>query len=245
MSLGCFETFTQYDNKFKELVPFGDNKSSCPMFAILAAYGFMENPINVGNVHHEKCVDMGEINYLMCGLEGMITFEQMLTFTNLSMGSITTTSVELVVTGVIGFEHMFKLEFENPYCVIFLKNSKFFVVFVRPDMYCIRDCHESFQYNFATREELIEHMLKVYNFGEQMNIDGFVSDELSMFNNIEFMVIDKPFTMTLDTSSVVSGVNETPYVEFDETEELVKNLDVELVDDLTDNEDDYVPTIDL
>ena len=39
-----FETFTQYDNKYKDLVKLGFNKSACSTFAILTAYNFMENP---------------------------------------------------------------------------------------------------------------------------------------------------------------------------------------------------------
>lgn len=237
----CFETFTQYHDKFKELVKLGYNKSSCPMFALLSAHSFINKPGDVGNVQHEKCVDQGAINYLMSGVEGMMTFEQMLTFTNLNQNLVTATSVELVVEGAISFQHMFKEEFDNPYCVIFLKNAKFFVVYVRPDMFCVRDCHETFQYNFATRNELVEHLMKVYNFCEQMNIEGFVSDELSQFNNIEFLVIEKPFTVSLDPTIIINGINDGQYVEFDEADELEKNLDTDFVDELVEGELDNDP----
>ena len=63
-----FETFTQYDNKYKELVKLGFNKSACSTFSILTAYNFMERPNDIKKETHEKCVDYGVINFLYSGL---------------------------------------------------------------------------------------------------------------------------------------------------------------------------------
>lgn len=236
METNCFETFTQYDEKFKELVKLGYNKSSCPMFALITAHDFLEKPNEIGNSVHEKAVDLGAINYLLSGAEGMITFDQMLTYTNLNAGNVLGTSVQLVVEDVIGFSQMFNQAVSDPYSVIFLKNAKFFVVNVRPDGYCVRDCHELFQYNFTKREDLIEHLTKNYNFCEAIQIEGFKSAELDEFNNIEFLVINKSFEIKLDMSYIVNGVNDKQYV--DKTDDVEELLMEESVDELSEYEED-------
>jgi hypothetical protein len=88
-----------------------------------------------------------------------------------------------------------------------VKNSKFFVVMVNENFYMIRDCHESIQYNFASRDELIFHLKHVYNFCEKININGYSSNELNDFNNIEFLIIKNNFNMTLDETIFINEIH--------------------------------------
>ena len=210
-ALDYFETFTQYDNKYKELVNFTESRSACGLFALLSAHEFISSPMIIGKGQHERCVDYGAINYIYHGAEGLMSFDDLLKFTDLNSDKVMGTSVELVVNDTIGFNQMFKETFTDPYCVIFLKLSKFFVVYVRPDMYCIRDCHERCQYNFKTRSELIEHLMKTYSFCDELTIEGIKMKDLEQFNNIEFIIIEKPFTLGLDTSIVIPNINDIPY----------------------------------
>jgi hypothetical protein len=215
-----FETFTQYDNKYNELVKLGYTNSSCSTFAILTAYNFMNNPNNISKKIHEKCVNLGVINYLYSEIEGMMSFDEMLQFTKLDKKEVMATSVELVVSDIIGFNQMIKIS-DKPYCIIFLKNAKFFVVMINKDKYCVRDCHESIQYNYTKREDLINHLVKVYNFCEPINIDGYSSKELDEFNNIEFLTIDNKFEMTLDETLYIEGITDNL---IDENEFMIDEL---------------------
>jgi hypothetical protein len=226
-----FETFTQYDNKYKELIKLGFNKSSCPTFAILTAHHFMEKPNEIKKWRHEKCVDYGVINYLYSGFEGMMTFDEMLQFTNLDKKGVMGTSVNMIITEVVGFNQIIKNVHDKPYCVIFLKNAKFFVAMMNDKIYSIRDCHESIQYDFTSRDELINHLMTVYNFCEPMNIDGYTSNELDEFNNIEFLVIEKKFNMTLDETIEIEGMHNDYNIsildEIDETIDEITDIEIQ------------------
>jgi len=211
-----FETFTQYDNKYKELVKVGFTKSACSTFAILTAYNFMKTPHNITKEMHQKCIDLGVINYLYSGFEGMMSFDEMLQYTNLDKKEVMGATVNMILTEVVGFNQIIKNVHDKRYCVIFLKNAKFFVAMINNNTYSIRDCHESIQYDFDSRDSLLNHLINIYNFCEPINIDGYKLDE---FNNIEFLVIENEFNITLDETIVIDGIttsinisdiNETP-----------------------------------
>jgi hypothetical protein len=115
-----FETITQYDNKYNNLLIGSFNKSSCSMFSILIAYNFLENPYNNDKLQHEKCIDNGIVNYLYSGYNDMITFDEMLQFTNLDNKKIMGTTIDMILTNVVGFNDIIPNEYTKPYCIIFL-----------------------------------------------------------------------------------------------------------------------------
>ena len=226
--MNFFESHTQYDDKYKELAKIGVTKSSCPLFALLSAYNFMNSPTNVDQATHKRNVDLGVEKFACSGLEGELTFQEMLTFTDLNNSNVIATSIELIKTGVLSFDQMFKPVFTDPYCIIFLKNSKFFVVMVRPDMFCVRDCHEMFQYNFSTLDEMVSKLQETYQFVDDINLDGYMIPE---FSRVEFLVIDKKFKCHLETDS--PGYDDNTY-----DQDHFDNLDVDYgeIEDISEDE---------
>lgn len=193
--MNYFESITQYDKQFDCLQNFKFDKNACYIFAFLTAQQFMIDGI-INNVHeHNRIVELSALNHESLNMEGQKDFLTVMSFTDLT-GQPNITSVELINENIIGFDNMFDESKTEPYCVVFLKNSKFFTVMVTNDCYAIRDCHEMNQYNFETKEGLIQHLKQVYQFCNKIDLGG--DYDLSDFSNVEFLIIDKPVNTCFD-----------------------------------------------
>jgi hypothetical protein len=127
-------------------------------------------------------------------------FDEIIKFTSLNKNDICATSTEIIKSGDFPIELIFP-DSKNSYCVIVLKNSKYFNVIFYNDRYYIRDCHEPFQYDFNTKQEFIQHLNKTYQFNESIIVDGFPIPE---FSSIEYIFVDKPFEFT---HNILKGQN--------------------------------------
>jgi hypothetical protein len=204
------ETFsapTQYDDKYKDCGNFGSNRSACGLFALETASNFLETG-EVNKETHEVNLMVAILNHIEKDIKGQITFEELLSHSKLKDKTTICTSVDLIKEKVLGYEHIFKADdYSKPYCIIFLKNSKFFNVLYNPSShykYYVRDCHEIDQYSYASKVDLINHLNTVYKFNENINLDGY---EISEFSSIEFKVIDEKFTNDFKISQMDLGVN--------------------------------------
>ena len=195
-----FETFTQYDKKFGSI-----NHNVCSLFAVITADNFLKNSF-IDKSQHEKNLTNAVKQFSELGLGGEIDFKTLLSFTSLDTKDIDCTCVELVKSGDIGFEHMLP-ENDKPFCVIFLKNSKFFTVLFTGNKYCIRDCHEIFQYDFDTKIQLIKHLSDIYQFDKEINLDGYNVDN---FSSIEFIKIFNEFTYVLSQDDIMYEQKDNP-----------------------------------
>jgi hypothetical protein len=166
------------------------------------------NTQNINNANeHNRIIELSVLNHKSLNINGQQEFQSVLNLTDINE-EINVTSVELIAENVIGFDVMFNdasekgNAYEKPYCVIFLKNSKFFVVMVSDEYYAIRDCHEMNQHNFKTKIELIDYLNLTYQFSNEIKLNGC---DLSDFSNVEFLIIDKQFgscfDLTLDFNS--------------------------------------------
>lgn len=181
--ISYFTSITMYDKKYKT-----QNKNMCSFFALVTAENFMTGS-DITNVKHEQNIDEAVAYYEELQMKGAIQFEELINFTDLKKQDICATTTELIKLGEIGYDKIF-LEYKGDYCIVFLKNSKYFVVMYRNNVYYLRDCHEDKQYNFKDRNDLVDHLNKSYQFNEIINIDGYVIPE---FSNIEYITITSPF----------------------------------------------------
>ena len=178
-----FTTISQYDKKFKNLKDFGNDRSACTFFALITAANFIKN-----NDMSEKChtnnVEAGVKYYIESELQDNLTFDALLSYTSgkYTGDDVQVTSCELLENNVIGYEHIFE-EKDKPYCVIFLKNTNYFVVMCRDGIYSVRNCHENDQYTFWTLNDLTNFLNEHYQFNKEINLDGYKVPE---FSNIEF-----------------------------------------------------------
>jgi hypothetical protein len=185
-----FESHTQYDDMYTHIAhgKFHKKRSACSLFALQTAYHFQTSGSFTADDHAHN-LDIAIANYIEMGLTGFMDFRDLIAHSNIGLTELKATSVNLVLTNEIGFDQMFKHEgYDDPYSVIFLKNSKFFTVLYDPICgYAVRDCHETHQYNFMERTALIDHLCKTYNFMEEIVVDGIALDE---YSSIEFLVIN-------------------------------------------------------
>jgi len=195
--MDSFKTLSQYDKKFKDLGNFGNDRSACTFFALITASKFMDNN-NMSEEQHIENVESCVTKYIESGINDNLSFDALLTYTDIYTGKdVEVTSCELLENNIIGYEHIFSNN-ENPYCVIFLKNTNYFVVMVRDGIYSVRNCHETEQYNFWTLEDLTEHLNNKYHFNKEVDLDGYKIPE---FSNIEFLIVNKKLTIPIKNNT--------------------------------------------
>lgn len=222
-----FSTATQYDEQFKDIGEFKNQRSACSLFSLQTASCFMKNGITNKDTHDINLM-VGILNHIEKQINSQITFENLLENCSLSKDTICT-SVDLVREKVLGFESMFKPEnYSKAYCIIFLKNSKFFNVLYSPQAkykYSIRDCHEIDQYDFTNQSDIIEHLNKVYSFSHVMEVGGMTLHE---FSSIEFKIIEDKFENYFKINAVDLGA-EPEATEWD------TNLNIDVEDSIFDS----------
>jgi hypothetical protein len=185
---GYFETITQYDKKFGE--KYGKiDFNACSLFALITAKKFFSNK-NLSKETHENNLNCAVLNHKMMG-KGDISFDNLLHMTSLKPSQVMGTCVELIKENIVGYDMMLPQDKTN-YCVIFLKNSKYFTVMCYDGKYSIRDCHEICQYDFKERKEMIDRLNETYQFDKVINAGGM---ELPEFSNVEFLIIENDFNL--------------------------------------------------
>ena len=195
-----FNTFTQFDKRFKDFGKFDNDRSACPLFGIITCYNFMSTGL-LTKKQHEQNIYASVMNYILHDVPKYMSFDELLLFCtkDLANKEIGATSPELITTGVLSYEHIFKFGSDQNYCVLFLKNRNYIPVLCSSSKsdsnevifrYSIRDCHENSQKNFNNFESLRQYLDKTYQFEQLTIVDGVTIAE---FSNIEYIVIDSPF----------------------------------------------------
>jgi len=188
-----FKSITQYDKQFDKLFSNISQKGfACGYFSILTAFDFL-NDEPPDNINYEKNVRRGIDVTKDRKTFGGINFEQLLSLSNLNIGDINGTNVELLVNGIIGVEHMLPKDC-NKFVTIFLKNEKYFVICYNNGTYNVRDCHLDMQYDFNNFDDVKEHLYDVYQFNKKIIIAGM---EFPEYSSIEFIVIKNKFDTCL------------------------------------------------
>lgn len=200
--MSSFDSFNQFSEKFSES-KFSADRSACPLFGLLSCYNFMLNQI-ITQRQHELNLETAVSLYNNLSLSKYMSFHELINLTDCNKNEveISATSQELIVSNIIGYEHIFKFDSITSYCVLFLKNSNFIAVLCRivngSTVYSVRDCHEIKQYDFDNFDNLKSHLNNVYQF-EQPSIAGGV--RIEEFENIEFLRISKEFNIPILFSS--------------------------------------------
>lgn len=187
--MNCFQTITQFididDNEYNKKKY---NKNACHFFALKTAYEFMKKKEGSKTTHEANIYFAINMNKLYQNHD--MYFEEVVKFTDLKQSDISATTTELIKNGDYPLDLIFPVDNNNSYCVIILKNAKYFNVMRHGDNFYVRDCHEPFQYDFSSRKEMIKHLNKTYQFNESLILDGYAIPE---FSSIEYIIINNPF----------------------------------------------------
>ena len=198
-----FVSDTQYSKKYDNMwkwYPNGEKSKSmiCPMFALLTARNFFINKRTDYQIHETNIIE--GINMTMTNnITNELCFTDLECFASIDIKKIMCTTVDLIKENRdMYYETMFK-KIEYNTAIIFLKNAKYFVVLIKKlddggFEYCIRDCHEMFQYTFFELDDLIEHLTKIYNFEKLLDIGGV---EFSDYSSIEFLRVTESYPVTI------------------------------------------------
>lgn len=211
-----FETITQYDQMFDELWienPYVKKGLACPYFSLFTAEMFMNNN-NTDKERHERNIHAAVSSNILLGSNDEMDFKQLISYTDLAENDIGCTLAELIQSGEFKLEELFTSN-TNTYCVIFLKNAKFFVVMCNNTGYHIRDCHESVQHTFSDKKQLIEMLNNTYQFNCVVDVGGITYGD---YSSIEFIKIEKKFNNTLN-DLIVSALDNTEQLTPQYTEE--------------------------
>lgn len=208
--MNSFTTFNQFDKRFSELDKFGGDRTACPLFGLLTCYNFMLNG-DISQKQHEQNIYAAVTNYISNKIPKYMSFDKLLEFTNnsLNVQDINATSPELITSGIISYEHMFKLGYYQNYCILFLKNRNYIAVLFKSypeseshtgEVYAVRDCHENTQRDFDNLEAVQKYLDNTYQFEQMTIVDGV---QIPEFSNIEFITIDTPFELTVIDPNLV------------------------------------------
>lgn len=178
-----FQTISQFDQKYKTL-EFKDKRNACSVFSLYTVYAFLNNNnISIEQYNHNLDEAVKNINKL--GLPKFINFAELLNITtNYSDNNVKGTVVELI--SEYGYDDI--LSSSKNHGIIFLKNGNFVAILSNGQEYYVRDCHETTQYNFSNKEDLINHLNIVYKFNQPTIVDGVHIEE---FSNIEYAIFEK------------------------------------------------------
>lgn len=210
-----FETKTQFDNEYTSIIK---ERSSCSIFSLITIEQFLQNH-TLNKEQHTTNIDRSVANFVAMNISGHISFGELLTHisdygegTQLSETDTIITNVDFLIAEETKFEDMIPNS-EEPYGIIFLKDTKFFTVLYKDNKFYVRDSHYPFQYCFNNRELLKNHLNDYYQFNLHTTLsDGTVIYEFSV---IEYLKFDKPFKTVYTELSI-------PH---DETEEIINNTE--------------------
>lgn len=208
-----FKSISQYDSMYA-LGNFKNERSACGLFSILTASEFLLNG-DISPKKHNNNIDCSIANFLKKNINGFMSFNDLLKLqTNeiYNNKSINATTYELVKNGIISYNHMFPTDIKSNYAVIFLKNSKFFVVLVNNNnqtyTYHLRDCHETEQWDFISFELLQNHLNTYYQFDKKIELSGELGTyEISEWGSIEFLVCTIKFNVSLDLNCNMTNLH--------------------------------------
>ena len=165
-----FEGTNQFDNKFKNIGKFGDDRNACPLFALFTAYNFMKNG-DVSQHQHDTNIETSILNYITHEeLPKYMSFDELICFfKQFKDTEVQATTPELI--NEYGYENIFDPEAVHNYSVILLKNSNFIAVLVHVSddgsmKFYVRDCHEREQYMYNNQADLYNHLKNNYQFQE-------------------------------------------------------------------------------
>lgn len=212
-----FETITQYDKKFDPLWlanPEVKKGLACPYFSLFICERFMET-CETEKSDYEKDLETSINTNILMGTNDEMTFEQLVDYTDLSKKDIGCTVADLISNGEFKLEEeLFKSD-KDKFCVIFLKNAKFFAVLCDASGYHVRDAHESVQFTFFTVQQLINHLNTVYQFSNTVNVGGVVYGD---YSSIEFIKIERKF------QNILKSLVETKLEDQEETDKNIQNM---------------------
>jgi len=219
-----FDTITQYDNKFDPLWlanPDVKKGLACPYFSLFISEKFM-NKNSTDKEDYEKDLELAINTNILMGTNDEMTFEQLVGYTDLNKKDIGCTVAELISNGDFKLEKELFESTSNEFCVIFLKNAKFFVVLCDASGFHVRDSHESVQFTFYSTAQLIYHLNTVYQFSETVNVGGITYGD---YSSIEFIKIEKQF------QNVLQNLVESKLEDQEEVEDDLKQMKGEDNDD--------------
>lgn len=189
-----FDSITQYNQKFDKLFHNINQKGyACGFFSILTAYSYLK--YNLYDLEtHEKNIEEAIKYTAKNNIVGGINFDNLLKMTsNLNKNNIMATSVELINAGIVSYQHIFdNSDNAEKYCIIFLKNEKYFVVMFNKEKneYYLRDCHDSTQYTYNSITDIIIKLNDGYQFSTDI---GLIGNEYIAYSSIEFIRITENF----------------------------------------------------
>lgn len=197
MAAESFTTFNQFDKRFSEFAKFGSDRTACPLFGLITCYNFMLTG-DLSQLQHESNIYASVTNYMTKDVPKYMLFDELLVLTNgsLNLKEINATTPELITTGVMGYENIFRFGYDQNYCILFLKNRNYIAFLYKNtpegEKYAIRDCHENTQRTFGCFEDMRQFLNNTYQFEQSTIVAGVAIPE---FGNIEFLVIDIPFEL--------------------------------------------------
>ncbi len=186
-----FDSPTQFDKSFDHIVESFKGKKgfACPVFSIVTAYRFFTQFDTSDHTHERNLKDAITVTQ-MEKLEQCVTMDQLITdFTKIDIGSIMVTTQKQICDND-EMSVMFPECDGSKRAVIVLKNGQYFVVMTSKNMYHVRNCHSKYQYDFATRDELINHLSIEYD---------FIGSDDGENHSIEWVMIEAPFELSFDT----------------------------------------------
>lgn len=180
-----FKASDQFDKKY-QTVKSGDVSA---LFALVTVKNFLD----YGNINKKQHESNLECAALCKTIYPKTTFSDLVKFTTGSYKDyqIGTSTPELMEKNIVGYDHIFDLDIDHSYGVIFHKGREkakgFFVVLVKNAnnwTYAVRDCNMKEQRDFISFMSLQHYLNKTYR--------------LQVIGNVQFLTMDRRFNTELE-----------------------------------------------
>jgi hypothetical protein len=195
-----FSTKTQYDKTLDYLYkdyPQAKRGVSGPVFAIVTACEYLKLPL-LTKEKHEMNINRSVTISSVLTLNGNMSMESLIKNTDIPENSIVNVTVpNFAINDPTLLNIIPDINNTGRFCTIIHKNNKFFVVIGDHTMnrYCIRDCNEPIQYNFATRIDLIDYLSNIYYLNKEFIIDGEI---VPGYSHVAYVVVKQHFKEIFD-----------------------------------------------
>jgi hypothetical protein len=207
-----FDCCSQYDVKYSK----AQKGVACPIFSMFYCAMGVKKHGSVGASGYDDVLDMTMEIVSMLQINTQKTFKELLDIMNINETELVSVSTNLIRSGIASLDLIIR-DMSKQYCIIFCKNTTFFVVTVynNPNLYTVRDCHKTTQYDFTNKSNLIQYLYKVYAINDgDIIIDGIIVPQLS---TLEYVVVD---SMSLPSKKFMNEIRKAdkyaPYISEDD-----------------------------
>lgn len=161
---------TRSVNEYVFLEKYDKLTDYCGLFSILTCQEFMENKSMSEVIHDKNLNDATETIVHYIGKVCLKDLHDIINLTTLDDFALKKVDKDIISSGKFKYESIIPTTSIHM-CTIIERDGEYVAVLYDGEKYAIRDCKEDTQYNFATRNIMLEYLTGMYHVKPDMDIN--------------------------------------------------------------------------